>query len=244
MGMEAQRVQVVGNAKYDSLASRASDPALAVEISTKLGIAPGSLVFVAGSTHPGEESIVLNVYRALLANFPELLLMLVPRHIERRDEVLSLISSAGFPDCLKMSDINAGRSRSGERVILVDVIGELFKIYSLASVVYCGGSLVPRGGQNILEAGAWGKTVLFGPHMDDFPEEKSLLENAGAGITVANEKELLETANNLLKNPEMLRDKGESGRAAIMKNRGAAQKYVEIIMSNLESLRLKAKAKG
>lgn len=234
MGMEAQKVQVVGNAKYDSLASRASDPALAVEISKKLGIPPGSLVFVAGSTHPGEESIVLNVYRALLSNFPELLLVLVPRHIERRDEVQSLVSSAGFPDCLKMSDINAGRSRSGERVILVDVIGELFKIYSLASVVYCGGSLVPRGGQNILEAGAWGKTVLFGPHMDDFLEEKSLLENAGAGITVANEKELLETVNNLLKAPEILREKGESGRAAIMKNRGAAQKYVEIIISNLE----------
>ncbi len=79
---------------------------------------------------------------------------------------------------------NSGRLRQEEKVIVVDVIGELFKVYSLATVVYCGGSLVPKGGQNILEAAAWGKVIFYGPSMEDFSQEAALLEEAGAGIRI------------------------------------------------------------
>jgi len=235
IGIDGRKVHVVGNAKYDSLASRAADPALQAEVYEKLGIVPGSLVLVAGSTHYNEESIVLNVYQGLLAKYPGLLLILVPRHIERREEVLSLIDKAGFPDCITMSEIKKGKMRSGERIILVDVIGELFKIYSIASLVFCGGSLVPRGGQNILEAGAWGKVVLFGPFMEDFPAEKSLLETAGAGITVRDGNELLEKADHLLSKPDLLDSKGKSGKEAIFASRGASEKYVQMILSKVKS---------
>jgi len=88
--------------------------------------------------------------------------------------------------------MNNGRPRQNEKVIVVDVIGELFKIYSLATIVYCGGSLVPKGGQNILEAAAWGKVIFYGPFMDDFSTEAALLEDAGAGIRIRNPIELLE----------------------------------------------------
>lgn len=233
MGMPPHRVRICGNAKYDSLASRASDPMLQAEIAAKLQIAPGSRVFVAGSTHPGEETVVLDVYRELAQKDPDLLLILVPRHIDRGDEVVSAAKSAGIADVLKMSEMMAGRQRSGERVMVVDVIGELFKIYSLASIVFCGGSLVPRGGQNILEAGAWGKVVLYGKYMDDFLDEKQLLESAGAGITVNNGGEMYRAALELLDNPEGLREKGEAGRAAILESRGAAEKYAQMVVKNL-----------
>ena len=163
---------------------RRVSPAIEREIADSLGIEPGQEVLVAGSTHEGEEAVILEVYRRLLETRPGFKLILVPRHIERGEAVAEMVRQAGFADCITISEIRAGRRRRGERVILVDVIGELFKVYSLATVVFCGGSLVPKGGQNILEAAAWGKVVFYGPHMEDFRDERALLEEAGAGIAV------------------------------------------------------------
>jgi len=104
-----------------------------------------------------------------------------------------------------------GKSRQKERIIVVDVIGVLFKVYSLATVVYCGGSLVPKGGQNILEAAAWGKVIFYGPSMEDFTEEKNLLENVEAGVTIRNTSELLQEIVRALENPEKLKQRGAKG---------------------------------
>jgi len=169
------------------------------------------------------------VYRRIIEDRPSFKLILVPRHIDRGEDVAELVRQAGFADCIRMSEIDAGRPRINERVVLVDVIGELFKVYSLATVVFCGGSLVPKGGQNILEAAAWGKVVFHGPHMDDFRDERDLLEEAGAGIAVASGDELYEGIRKLLTRPEILREKGEAGRLAIAANQGAAARYAEII---------------
>ena len=128
-----------------------------------------------------------------------------------------------------MSEINAGRRRVKERIILVDVIGELFKVYSLAAVVFCGGSLVPKGGQNILEAAAWGKVVFHGPYMDDFRDERILLEEAGAGITIRSGEELFVRIWDLLEQPDILRNRGEAGRLAVAANKGAAERYASLI---------------
>ncbi|MBU2054869.1 MAG: 3-deoxy-D-manno-octulosonic acid transferase [Proteobacteria bacterium] len=228
IGMPAGRIQVLGNAKYDGLAARVS-PELEGEIAGRLGIAPGEGVLVAGSTHEGEEAVILDVYRRLLEIRPDFKLILVPRHIERGEAVAELIRRAGFADCIRMSEIMGGRLRTNERVVLVDVIGELFKVYSLATVVFCGGSLVPKGGQNILEAAAWGKVVFHGPHMDDFREERALIDDAGAGIAVANGDELYEGIRELLDRPDLLRQKGEAGRQAVAANKGAAARYADLI---------------
>jgi 3-deoxy-D-manno-octulosonic-acid transferase len=228
IGMPAERVHVLGNAKYDGLAARVS-PAIEREIAGSLGIAPGDGVLVAGSTHEGEEIIILDVYRKLLGIRPDFKLILIPRHIERGKAVAELVRRAGFTDCITMSEIRAGRSRREERVVLVDVIGELFKVYSLATVVFCGGSIVPKGGQNLLEAAAWGKVVFYGPHMDDFRDERVLLEEAGAGITVLNGGELFEGIRDLLANPELLRSRGEAGRLAVAASKGAAERYADLI---------------
>ena len=234
LGMPPSRIRVLGNAKYDGLAARVS-PELEMEIAGSLGIEPGAMVLVAGSTHEGEESVILEVYRRLLEERPDFKLILIPRHIERAAAVMEMAHRAGFSDAIRMSEIRAGRSRSGERVVVVDLIGELFKVYSLATVVFCGGSLVPKGGQNILEAAAWGKVVFHGPHMEDFRDERVLLEEAGAGITVRDGGELFTGIRALLEDPDLLRTKGESGRRTVAANRGAAGRYAELIADVLRN---------
>jgi len=228
MGISPAKVHVQGNAKYDSLAATASS-ALKEEAAAKLHLSPEQKIWVAGSTHEGEEAIVLSVYKRLLASFPALRLILVPRHIERRERVLSLIREAGFSDIVTMSDIRDGKIPQAKSIILIDVIGELFRTYSLATVVYCGGSLVPKGGQNILEAAAWGKVVMYGPSMEDFQNEKALLEEAGAGICVTDGENLYDRMFALLEDGEALRARGEKGREAVMANMGAAKRYGTMI---------------
>ena len=119
------------------------------------------------------------------------------------------------------------------KVIVVDVIGELFKIYSLGTIVYCGGSLVPKGGQNILEAAAWGKVIFYGPSMEDFGQEAALLEDAGAGIRIRNARELSEGMLQILADPQDARQRGERGRAVVLANMGAAQRYAEMMIRHL-----------
>jgi 3-deoxy-D-manno-octulosonic-acid transferase len=232
IGMDSTKINVLGNAKYDALAALAA-PALQEEIARRFNARENERFFVAGSTHEGEEKIIIGVYQELLKHYPDFKLIMVPRHIERTKDVLDLLSQANFSDVLKLSDINNGRKRKDERVIVVDVIGELFKVYSLASVVYCGGSLVPRGGQNILEAAAWGKMIFYGPSMEDFSAEKALMEEAGCGVTVKNAEELLRGIIQIMENPEDMKRRGERGKAVVLANIGAAARYADLISKHI-----------
>jgi 3-deoxy-D-manno-octulosonic-acid transferase len=229
IGMSPERIHVLGNAKYDGLAARVSED-LRDGMRERLNVSAGERFFVAGSTHPGEEHVVLDVFRKLRASHPGLCLILIPRHVERGPEVLEIVRRAGLGDAIAMKDVLAGRPRHRERIVVVDVIGELFKIYSLAEVVFCGGSLVPKGGQNILEAAAWGKVVLYGPHMEDFLPEKALLEEAGAGIPVRDAGEMLERIESLLAEPTELARRGVAGARTVAANQGAARRYAEMIL--------------
>lgn len=234
LGVAPSRLKIAGNAKYDGFAAAAS-PALREETARRLNIEPGAEILVAGSTHDGEETVIIDVYRKLLQKRPQCKLILVPRHVERAEEVAALLNKSGFSDVIRMARLNAGGKRAGERVVLVDVIGELFGMYSLATVVFCGGSLVKKGGQNILEAAAWGKVIFHGPHMEDFRDETSLLDGAGAAITVADGKELYAGIEKFLDNPELLREKGEAGQRAIASSRGAAGRYAALVRDALLS---------
>jgi 3-deoxy-D-manno-octulosonic-acid transferase len=228
IGMAQDRIGVLGNAKYDALAAMA-EPALQEEIARRVNVQEGERYFVAGSTHPGEDQIVIRVYQQLLKHHPDFKLIIVPRHVERMAAIRELLQSAGLPDVIAMSEINNGKIRKEERIIIVDVIGELFKIYSLATIVYCGGSLVPKGGQNILEAAAWGKVIFYGPSMEDFSEEKVLLEEVGCGVTISNEDALLQQILQVLENTAELEARGARGKAVVAANMGAAVRYAEMI---------------
>jgi 3-deoxy-D-manno-octulosonic-acid transferase len=227
IGAPAANVRVMGNAKYDSLASRVSGEAWSRK-AAQMKMTPETRVFVAGSTHEGEEAIVLTVYRALLQEWPDLRLIVVPRHPERGKAVRDLVTAQGFTGVL-LSEIQAG-GEPDRGVVVVDVIGELFGLYSLASVVYCGGSLVAKGGQNILEPAAWGKVVFYGPSMEDFLDEKVLLEEAEAGIPVRNAAELLAGMQAMLSDPAELRRRGVEGQKRVMSSRGAAERYAGMIL--------------
>jgi 3-deoxy-D-manno-octulosonic-acid transferase len=232
IGMDSAKIKVLGNAKYDALAALAA-PALREEIARRFNARKNERFFVAGSTHEGEEKIIIHVYQELLKRYPDFKLIIVPRHIERTKDILGLLRQENFDDVITLTDINNGRHRKDERVMVVDVIGELFKVYSLASIVYCGGSLVPRGGQNILEAAAWGKVIFYGPSMEDFSAEKAMLEEAGCGVTIRNEKELLQGIIQALENPEDLRRRGEKGKAVVLANIGAAARYADLISKHI-----------
>lgn len=232
LGAPSEKVHIVGNAKYDSLAAN-RDSRLQEETGRLLNIVPNEKVLVAGSTHEGEEEVIISVFRRLLKDSPGWKLVIVPRHIERASSVRRQANEAGFQDVITLTEITGGRKPDKERIILVDSIGLLFKVYSLATVVFCGGSLVPKGGQNILEAAAWGKIVFYGPHMDDFCNEKNLLEGVGAGVTVHDDVELTEAILRILADPEAMSRRGQEGRRLVEANSGAAKRYAEMILGQL-----------
>lgn len=229
IGLNASKISVLGNAKYDALAAMVSRE-LHDDIVRRFNVRPDEKFLVAGSTHPGEEAVIINVYRELLKRYPDFKLILVPRHVERTKDVMTLLEQADFRDFITASRMQNGQARERERVIVVDVIGELFKVYSLGAIVYCGGSLVPKGGQNILEAAAWGKVIFYGPSMEDFSEEAALLEAVGAGLRISGERELLDGIQRLLADPKDLAKRGESGQAVVRANMGAAERYAQMII--------------
>lgn len=232
IGIDSRKIQILGNAKYDALAAMAS-PELQKEITALLNVQKNERFLVAGSTHQGEEEVLIDVYRQLIKKYPDFKLIIVPRHIERTKAVLELLHKYNLDDVITVGRIKSGQGRQGERIIIVDVIGELFKVYSLATIVYCGGSLVPKGGQNILEAAAWGKVIFYGPSMEDFSEEKALLENVDAGATIENAAQLLQGIIRALDNPEELERKGAAGKAIVAANMGAAARYADLINRHL-----------
>jgi 3-deoxy-D-manno-octulosonic-acid transferase len=233
IGMDEGRIRVLGNAKYDALAAMAA-PALHDDIARRFNVRKDEKFLVAGSTHPGEEEVVIRVYKELLTRYPDFKLILVPRHIERIGDITGLLKEAGFKNIIAASEINNGRQRRDESVMVVDVIGELFKVYSLATVVFCGGSLAPKGGQNILEAAAWGKVIFYGPSMEDFSQEAALLEAVGAGIRINNAQELLQGILQVLGNPQDAQKRGKRGQSALRANMGAAERYAEMVIRFLE----------
>ncbi len=232
LGVDSSKIITMGNAKYDSLAAKVND-SLRDEVAARLDIPAGVKVFVAGSTHEGEDEVVLKVYRGLIERYPDMIMIIVPRHPERGGAVLSLAQELGFRDCVTMKAIRGGERRSGRRIVVVDVIGELFGVYSLATVVFCGGSLVPKGGQNILEPAAWGKVVFHGPSMEDFQVERERLELSGGSITVKNEAELLQQMIRFIEDEDALAGRGEAARSVVLSNGGAAGRYADLISRTL-----------
>ncbi len=227
MGADPRKVLINGNAKYDLLASQA-DPLMEAEMRRILNFDPFQLVFIAGSTREGEERMVLDVYERILKEFPDMVLIIAPRHIERTREIASLVESRGFEYQLR-SELDAGATKRTKPVVIMNTFGELFKLYGVGTIIFCGASLVPLGGQNPLEAAVWGKLVFYGPSMEDFLDAKALLEGVGAGITVSSPAMLAEKALWFLNRPDALRSYGERAREAVMRNQNAAEKHAGVI---------------
>ncbi len=178
-------------------------------------------VIVCGSTHTGEEEILLDVYRKLGALFENLTLVLVPRHLKRAEKIELLLKNKGFK--FKMWSEISGSISSGE-VVLIDTMGELSKIYSIADIAFIGGSIVPVGGHNIIEAALWKIPSVTGKYIDNFSAVYNIFKKKGAVLIADNQKDLYKIFYELLSNKRKASDIGKISVEIIEEQRSKANK--------------------
>lgn len=227
MGADPKKVEVNGNAKHDLLASQ-TDPAIETRMQKLLCLKPSQPVLVGGSTREGEEVILLNVHERILRDFPETVLVIAPRHIVRTSHVETLVRQQGLEYQLWTDLVRPGVERTAP-VVIVNTFGDLFEIYSVGTIIFCGGSLMPLGGQNPLEPAVWGKIVFYGPSMEDFVDARKLLERERAGVEVRNPDAFMEKALFFLNHREDLREGGRRAREAVRRSQGASERHARVI---------------
>ena len=230
LGVPGERVQVTGSLKFD-----VPLPASLREQAEALRRQWGAdrSVWVAASTHEGEEKRILEAFERLLQHCPDSLLVLVPRHPERFARVLALARRKGFR---VVQRTRAGEDAKQAQVFLGDTMGELPLFFAAADVAFVGGSLVPTGGHNLLEPAALGVPVLFGPHVFNFAEVSGMLVERAAGRQVRGARELAALVCELFQDPDRRHAMGESGREAVVENRGALERLMAVLEPHLALL--------
>ncbi len=217
LSLPKKKILVTGSVKYDNLKTE-TDEALR-RIRETLCIVPHQTVVVGGSTHKGEEESLLNLF----ADRHDFRLIITPRYTHRARDLKRLAEKKNLSACL-FSDAAAGKIRPSARdVIIVDTVGDLADIYQVAAIAFVGGSLIPRGGQNILEPAVLGAAVVFGKHTFHFKEDIDLLKDADAAVEVADAEELRETVSALLDDPKRRKQIGARARKLILEKRGAGR---------------------
>ncbi|HVG03167.1 MAG TPA: 3-deoxy-D-manno-octulosonic acid transferase [Nitrospira sp.] len=232
LGAEPSRVRCTGNIKFDQPLPRPLSNGLDLS-KALLGLTEREQLWVAGSTHPGEEEAIVSAYRSLHAEFSYLLLVLAPRHIERAWQVEDMVRSKGLAVSRRSVGKTGQLSGNGPRVLILDTRGELALLYRDALVAFVGGTLAPVGGHNLLEPAVWGKPVLFGPHIDHCAEVAALLSHARGGKMVQNEQDLTEAVRALLRDPEALQRMGQAAQQVVVDNQGAVQRTADIVATYL-----------
>lgn len=233
IGAPPERCQVTGNLKYDI-------PYGAVTEQEQQGlrhsyrIPPGLLIFSAGSTHPGEEELILPVYQQLLQQFPDLLLVLVPRHPERSAELMLMLETLGLQAVRRSRLDQVDSDLSAGTVLLVDTVGELMGLYALSDLTFVGGSLVPTGGHNLLEPASRGIAMIFGPNMENFQEITALTLECGAGVQVQDQQGLLQAASEFLSTPELRQVIGSNGLKLLRDSGGATNQNLDLFAKAMQ----------
>ena len=218
LGARERQVHVTGNLKFDvDLPARLLDEAAALR--RAWGTRP---VFIAASTHGGEERKVLDAYAELLRALPDLLLVLVPRHPERFAAVARLCRRRRLATALRSR--TPGALPAATQVLVGDTMGELQRLYAAADVAFIGGSLVPKGGQNLLEACAVHVPVIFGPYMFHFEEISAMALERGAARQVHGERELAAAVALYFAQPDLRRVAGRAAHTLVLDNRGALER--------------------
>ncbi|MDO8747424.1 MAG: 3-deoxy-D-manno-octulosonic acid transferase [Thermodesulfovibrionales bacterium] len=237
LGAQEEKIRVIGSFKFDTV------PSLNVPEWTKLLSHP---VIIAGSTHRGEEDLIVSSYIELKKDFPGLTLIIAPRHPERFKEVEELVKEKGL-EYVKRSEIalsaEAQKRRSAEEktyqtselpnlrtsglVVILDAVGELASVYGVSDVAVIGGSFIEHGGQNLLEPAFWAKPIICGPHMENFPFAKEFYEK-GAAIET-DSSALCEKLKELLQSPEKMKSMGNTAKDLYNEKAGAVERAMKEI---------------
>lgn len=226
-GAPEERITVTGNIKFDqagvSMSAEEKDA-----LRRELGLGDGERLILAGSTHEGEETALLDAFINLRQRHADLALLIAPRHPERFVRVEEILREKGLSWIRRTKAFG----REDEPVILLDTMGELGRLYAECDIAFVGGSLVNVGGHNLLEPASWGKPVLFGPHTHNFREITEKLLAAGGGIRVADSAELEGELERLLDTATAAQS-GEKGRRVVEDNQGSLQRTVELVERHL-----------
>lgn len=235
LGARAEAIHVVGNLKFDAAKLEERRILDVPALCRQLALPPGARLLVGGSTHAGEEAILGEVFLNLRKKFPDLYLVVVPRHFERGKEVGRDLSARGVKFVFRSSITANTQYAPGEvDCLLVNTTGELRYFYEQASVIFIGKSLAAEGGQNPIEPGALGKPMVFGPNMQNFEAvAKAFLDRDGA-VQVKDAAELEAVIAELLLDPQRAAAMGKNALAVVRENAGAIERTVDMIIGCLD----------
>lgn len=236
IGAERLKVGIMGNFKFDITFDPSNNPAWLEGIKGR--------VLLAASTHKGEEDILLDAFELTRKSFPDLKLIIAPRHPERFHEVEEILKqrASKYMRKTQLSSLNAAMLRNNgdpapsikeewqypADILLLDTIGELSQVFSKVTIAFIGGSLVPIGGHNILEPAFWAKPTIFGPHMDNFPFAADFLVNSAA-VQVKDAHDIFSVVTELLNNSIMAERMGQNAKILVEKNTGAIEKAIGLV---------------
>lgn len=218
LGVPVERIHSLGNLKFDTPAAGRTTNELIGHLLPR-----DTSILVAGSTHPGEEKVIIDSFLRLLERFPQLFLVIVPRNIDRAEEIRALASAANLDVQLRTASIRPAN------LLVVDTIGELIDFYRFATVAFVGGSLVPSGGHNPIEPALFGIPVLFGPHMEDFSEIADSLLACGGGRSVDSTSQLETAVTELLTDHQLHKRTGAAALACIEAQRGVIESHLKLL---------------
>lgn len=232
LGVEPDKVKALGNLKYDSVLPETVGWEQKQRPTSfyrkQFGIRPEKIVWIAGSTHAGEEFTILSAYKRLSLLFPDLFLVVAPRQIDRGRQIKEIADSLGLTVRQRTAPLQ-DEEFPGAPLLILDTMGELSRMYSFCDIAFIGGSLVPDGGHNPLEPAAFGKPVIFGPYMDDFTEISADLLEKNAAIVCHDEDDMFDVLKHLLTNPSLRTEMGEQAQALVLEHRGVTMRHLEII---------------
>ncbi|WP_114416777.1 lipid IV(A) 3-deoxy-D-manno-octulosonic acid transferase [Marinospirillum perlucidum] len=227
LGLPPERLQISGSIKYDLQL-----PEGLIEEAEQLKQTwSGRPVWIAGSTHEGEDLPLLKAHQQLLENQPDTLLILVPRHPQRFDAVAEMVREEGFSLARRSQGEEVTRST---QVYLADTLGEMLLLFAAADLAFVAGSLEPIGGHNLLEPAAVGTPVITGPHLHNFTEIAVLLREAGALQEIESSQELPELLIKLWQEPQTTEAMQQAGRQVVAANRGALEKQLQLVQAYLQ----------
>ena len=230
LGADPARVTVTGSLKFDAVGGPPPASRSAAEDGDSLraafAFARQRPVLIAASTLRGEEEPVLRAFGRARRTAPDALLVIAPRHPERFDEAREVAERAGHRVRMR-SELAPGRD-PGAEVVILNTLGELGRLFEIASAVFVGGSLVPAGGHNLIEPAAFGRAIVVGPHMENFADVTRAFLSRGAAIQVRDAGELEETLADLMRDAERRARLGDAARAIVEANRGATRRTLDV----------------